>query len=99
SSGAARERLTEDPAAALRLFEVALAGDPASPYRWCDLGDALVVTGDLDRARFSFARALELGPNLPPVLLRVANFDLGVEERQKALASAARILRVTSECD
>jgi hypothetical protein len=99
SSAAARDRLTEDPAAALRLFEVALAGDPASPYRWCDLGDALVVAGDLDRARFSFTRALELGTNLPPVLLRVADFDFGVEERQEALASAARILRLTSEYD
>lgn len=99
SRAAARDRLTQDPARALSLFEQALGSDLASPYRWCDVGDALVVNGDLARARFAFARALELGPNLPPVLLRAANFHFGSGEPKAALSAAVRVLRLTAQYD
>ena len=84
---------------ALTTLERTLRNDPASPYLWCDLGDAWMVTGDLTRARYSFARARELGPELPGVLIRVANFHFGVEEIDQALNCSEHVLRIAPAYD
>lgn len=78
----------------LRILERTLRNDPASAYLWCDLGDAWMMTGDLTRARYSFARARELGPELPGLLMRVANFHFGLEEIGQALICTEHVLRI-----
>ena len=77
----------------------ALRRDAASPHRWCDLGEAMSKTGNIEEARFCFSAALALGTNVPPVLLRAANFYYGFGETQRALELNARVLEKTATYD
>jgi tetratricopeptide (TPR) repeat protein len=81
------------------LFRQALARDSASPYRWCDLGETLAAAGHGRQAEYCFRRAVELGPNLPPVLMRAANYHLLGDESRRALAETSRILALVREYD
>ena len=84
---------------AVQAYEESLRRDPASPFRWCDLGEALVQMDDLDRASSCYHRAVELGPNSPPILLRAAYFYNGVDKEKKALELMGRILSLIREYD
>jgi O-antigen ligase len=53
-----------------------LPRDPAGGYNWIDLGESLEAHGRLDVANASFARGIELGPNIPYFLMRAAGFQL-----------------------
>jgi tetratricopeptide (TPR) repeat protein len=64
----------------------------AFPYRWCDLGQSLADSGQIDQADYCFARAAELGPHVPPILMRVANFYFAAQRHDKALMYASRVL-------
>ena len=66
--------------------------DPAAPHRWCDLGDAFVRAGRLNEARYCFSQAVGLGHEIPPVLLRSANFYHAVEDDERALQRGAHVL-------
>jgi tetratricopeptide (TPR) repeat protein len=76
---------------ASREFRTALARDPAYPYRWCDLGEALFSAHDIIHARYCCTRAVELAPQSPPVLLRAASFYFRVNDRQASLSLMAHI--------
>jgi len=86
-------------AAAVGRFEQALRDDPAFPYRWSDLGDALLAAGDVDRARACFRRALELGPRDPQIALRTANFHFRAGEPDETLKLDAVVLRQVPDYD
>jgi O-antigen ligase len=77
----------------------AVRRDPASPQRWCDLGEAMLRSGRVEQARLCFANALALGPNIPPVLLRAAHFYHDVGEHERALAQTSRVLEQTHAYD
>jgi len=70
-----------------------LRRDPANPHRWADLAESLMAAGQVDSATYCFARALDLGPNIPPVLWRAAVFYAGQGETRKALQNSSRLLR------
>jgi len=89
----------EGPGGAVEAFEAALGRDMASPYRWCDLGEALLAAGRIEKAGYCVNRALELGPNLPPALMRAANFHFRTGEPRRALPYTARVLRMVGEYD
>src|ERR1019366_8332035 len=59
-----------------KLGEVreALRQEAASPYRWCDLGEALLEAGQKEKARYCFQQAQQLAPNLPPIWMRPLSF-------------------------
>ena len=88
-----REGATPAVAAAL------LIEDPADPTMWCGYGEFLTTTGQSQKAGAAFARALVLGPNLSPVLMRVANFDFTHGRQEEGLRLAARILTETEAFD
>jgi tetratricopeptide (TPR) repeat protein len=77
----------------------ALVHEPASSFRWCDLADALLVAGDRAKAETCMRRAVELGPNSAPVLLRAANFEFRVGDDQRALPLLGQILRTVPDYD
>ena len=83
-------------AAALGSLESleALRRDPASAARWCDAGEALLISGQPDRAALAFRRAVRLAPNSPPVLLQAANFHFRAGRPASALPLTSRILRL-----
>jgi tetratricopeptide (TPR) repeat protein len=89
----------EGPGGAVEAFETALRRDMASPYRWCDLGEAWLAAGGIEKAEYCVNRALELGPNSPPVLIRAANFHFRTGEPRRALPYTARVLRMVGEYD
>jgi len=94
---------------ALELSRLALANDPASPLRWCDLGDLYVAlrpaadsriaASYLDQARLCFRRAEDLAPANPVVLQRIANFHFQAEEPAEALTRTFRVLQRVREFD
>jgi hypothetical protein len=63
------------------------------------LGEALLAAGRIEKAGYCVNRALELGPNLPPVLMRAANFHFRTGEPRRALPYTARVLRMVGEYD
>jgi hypothetical protein len=81
------------------LLREALARDPASAYRWCRLGEALDEAGQRRTARYSFLRAAELAPNVPPVLMRAANFHFTNGATEDGLACTRRILALVRDYD
>jgi cytochrome c-type biogenesis protein CcmH/NrfG len=52
----------------------ALGQESASPYGWCDLGEALLEDGQKEKARYCFQLAEKLAPNVPPIWMRAAFF-------------------------
>lgn len=81
-----------------RLKE-ALRQDPASPYRWCDLAEALSEEGQREKARYCFEKARKLAPNVPPIWMRAMFFHLEGEETVAALDSSARVLNIVPDYD
>ncbi len=88
-----------DAAKAIRLYTEALRTDSANPYRWADLGGALLTAADVPRARYCFRRAIELGGAVPQIRLRAANFHFEMDEPEEALRHAARVLEVVPDYD
>ena len=80
-------------------FEESLRRNPASPFRWCDLGDALLRAGEVDRSRYYYEQAVKLGPESPAVLLRAAHFHAQAGEPNSAPPLLARILDGTRRYD
>jgi O-antigen ligase len=80
------------------LFE-ALRRDPNAPSRWCDAGEALLKSGRTAAAQFCFSKALDLGPHVPPILQRAADFYYGTGQTGRALDLTTRVLRDTSTYD
>lgn len=97
--GAQRRLLAGELEEAVEMFRWALGRDPASPYRWCDLGEALLETGREEEARQCLARAVELGGHSPAVLMRAANFHFRAGEGSKALPYTARVLALLADYD
>lgn len=89
----------ENTSRAVESFAEALRRDPASTYRWCDLGEALMEAGDEQKARYCFTRAAELGRNSPPILMRVANFHFRTGDSQRALYYMSLILEQVEQYD
>jgi hypothetical protein len=73
--------------------------DPASGYRWCDLGESLAAGGDEKTAAYCVERAVTLCPNSALVLLRAANVKLRLGTDTEALPLLGRVLKLTSEFD
>jgi hypothetical protein len=73
--------------------------NPASPYRWCDLAEGLLDAGRSEAGERSIARAVELGPKMPQILLRAANFEFRNGADEAAARYAARVLALTRDYD
>src|SRR6266536_286255 len=82
-----------------RVFTAALVRDPASAYRWCDLGEIMFEAGKEQAARYCFSRAVVLGPHSSPILLRAANFFFRAEDHPEALKYTKRILKQIDQYD
>lgn len=91
--------LSGDQGRALELFELAVQRDPASPYRWCDWGEARLAAGDEAGARECMARGLERGPYIGPILARAVNFAYRTREQDEALEYGKRLLAITGAYD
>ena len=77
----------------------ALRRDPNSPNRWCDAAEALLQGGQTAQADFCADQAIRLGPNLPPVLMRVSDFYFRRHKTALALAPRAHVLAETDGYD
>ncbi len=88
---------TDELNSALTTFKEAVRRDPASAYRWLDLGDSLVRVGRTAEAQYCYDRALELGPRTTSVLWRVAQFYMRIKEPRRALANTLRILEISPD--
>jgi len=73
--------------------------DPANAYRWADLGEALERAGEVEHAGYAFRRAVELGPALPQILVRNANFHFQQGEVDDGLAAASKVLKIVPDYD
>lgn len=85
--------------ATVRQPEEALRSEPASPYRWCDLAEALAAAGERDKALYAMNRALVQGPNAAPILMRAVNFQVMREDVPEVLRHSARLLSLTPAYD
>jgi tetratricopeptide (TPR) repeat protein len=76
----------------------ALRRESASPYRWCDLGEAVLEDGQKE-PRYCFQQAEKLAPNLPPIWMRAAFFHFQMEETDAAIQCSARVLKTAPDYD
>ncbi len=88
-----------DDALVLAGFREALARDPVSPFRWCDLGEAYLEKGRIDEARDCFEQAVKRGPFSPRILMRTANFYFVAGDTSTALSLSARCLAGVRDYD
>jgi tetratricopeptide (TPR) repeat protein len=99
----AEEQLTgvreEDALGSIVTFRSVLRRAPQDPYRWADLGEAFLVAGQKEDARYCYAQVMVLAPHSAPLLLRAANFQFQTGEIRKALPITARILTLISDYD
>jgi hypothetical protein len=86
-------------AESLRLFALAVRRDRASPYRWCDYGEALLAAGDVGGARGAMERGLECGPAIAPILVRQVNFARRVGDAAGALRHGSRLVALAPDYD
>jgi O-antigen ligase len=76
-----------------------LRRNTASPHRWCNLGEAMLSRGRIEEARYCISTALALGPYVPAVVLRAANFYYTIHDPRSALEKSSRILDKTDAFD
>lgn len=69
--------------------------DEANPYKWADYAESLDAKGDTDGAARAFQHALDLGPAIAPIHMRVFNFHLIHEHFDQELTLAYQILTLT----
>ena len=86
-------------AKAVETYRTMLYRDPANPYSWCDLAEALQRTGKTEEARKVFARAIELGPGIPPVQARAGNFYYLTGDAAAAVSSYRTVLSIVHDYD
>ncbi len=84
---------------ALALYRQALNRESNSPYRWADLAEAYSASGDIPDAEKCFARARQLGPHIPPIWIRDANFHFEIGQTAPALEASARVLETVPDYD
>lgn len=77
----------------------ALQREPAASFRWCDLADAFLLSGQVEQARGSFSTALALAPHIPPVQFRAAVFYAGINDRKREFEQTAGILEKSTMYD
>jgi predicted Zn-dependent protease len=58
-----------------KALQALILEDPSSPSVWCTYAEFLAANGDTAKAISAFNQALQLGPAMTPILVRVANFD------------------------
>jgi tetratricopeptide (TPR) repeat protein len=75
---------------ALRLMEKATAIDPTYGIAWTNLGGALILSGQLDRARVCFERALTEEPKAPAAISGLAS----VNRKAGRIAEAEKLERI-----
>ncbi len=90
---ALQENPAQSPDRSIQAFRSALALDPASPFRWCDLGEAYLLAGDPEKARVCYLRASVLGPRMPSIQLRLCNYQIRTGDASNAAACLAELLR------
>jgi hypothetical protein len=83
----------------LALFRLALERDPASPYRWCDYGEALLANGETEQSRHAVQRGVELGPWEGAIRMRAVNFAYRTGNTAEALEQGKQLLKMTSVYD
>lgn len=71
----------------------ALSSEPASPFRWCDLGEAYAIQGDFEKAEYCALRGASLAPHVPAVKLRLCNLEIRIGDATRASACLADLLR------
>lgn len=87
------------PAAALAGLRAAVQSDPASPFRWADVGEAYLLSGDRKMAERCFLRGRDLAPNSPAMEFRLAAYYLRVGETETALPHLANLLKRSRHFD
>jgi hypothetical protein len=91
--------IAAEPQARLAALRQAVWRDAASPYRWCDLGEALLDADNRDEAAYCMQKARELGPTIPAVWVRSANLHFRTGDGRAALREYARVLAIVPDYD
>jgi hypothetical protein len=86
-------------AGAAKVFNPALERNPASAYRWCDVGEALSDNGNEKLAAYCYRRAGELAPDDPNILLAIGDYYARTENPTLAVEPFSRILALTGAPD
>src|SRR5437764_14564018 len=81
-------------AVALANLQEALRRNVAFPDRWCDVGEALLLLGRTEDARYSFSQAVALGPQSPPVFWRAAMFYTQIQEPRRSQEYMEKLLEL-----
>ncbi len=76
-----------------------VASDSGNPYRWAELGEYMQNNERFVEAQVALDRAAALGPEIPSILMREANFYLLRDKPEKMAALGKRILALTSDFD
>jgi tetratricopeptide (TPR) repeat protein len=76
-----------------------LVRDPASAYRWLDLGQVLAQAGRIDQAAYCMSRAAQLGGNAADLALDVGDFYLRYGDRRVGLRYLSKTLSLTRAFD
>jgi hypothetical protein len=94
-----RQFLSGKRSEGLALFELALRRDPASPYRWCDYGEALLQVGNRAGASRAIQRGVELGPQIASIRMRAVNFAYRTGDATSAMKQGRILLDITGSYD
>ncbi|MBI2685987.1 MAG: hypothetical protein HYX27_06705 [Acidobacteria bacterium] len=75
------------------------SNEPLNPFVWSDIAEERAAAGDTTGARDAFGQAVKLGPNVPPVLIRVVNFAVANGELERSTPHVRHVLELTPAYD
>ena len=81
---AVEQLLAGDFASAIRGFSAIVKRNPTSS-NWAHLGDALIGSGDPERGRDAFEKALKQDPSFPPALTGLGNAHASLNNHPSAI--------------
>ncbi len=93
SDASSRTRLDSPNNETLAQAQAKLLLDPASAFRWADLGETELDANNEPGGRFCFRQALADAPGNPAILFRAANFYLRLEDYPETLRQLTAVLR------
>jgi hypothetical protein len=81
------------------VISATYTNEPINPFGWSDLAEQKGEAGDMAGAREAFRRSLQLGPNIPQVLIRYVNFEVANGQIVRVLPQLRHILELTNAYD
>ena len=83
----------------LPLLKENLKENQLAPFRWVEAAEQFAAAGEMDKAKGAFLQAQKMGPEIPAIWVRTANFYFLQNQPEAGIEAVSKVLKITSAND